>query len=423
MSILIKLLRRCYRSCTDAKFREDWGFCYPPYGWHETISPKLAKYVYWVFKPVAHSLARKNYVFSINNIYSALGHIYVELDFGLRLQQTGMIDSSKTLVYLWPKSPIGNAFKHAVTPPRFKIVLSGLLHILLYPLLLRYRFLAVDTAFSDWNHGMDTGERQFHSLSYRDSLERQRRYYDLLHQTVGFYPLARFHPGPQPDALRAFIRRDKYIVLQFKDRTANATFQPTNPETYLPVIRLMQSRGFAVVLAGRESMPACFKEAGVIDYANSHLASALNDYYLVRDATAVLSSGSGFTAVPKTLGVPVLIVNVWNFAYPSARRSIVIPAVLSQSGRMLSFREQYDYTIKYEMVLPNTDVGRSMVCHDADAELILTAWLELLDYAADDQWVDTDLQQQFRQSLSGYPISLAPTLVSEAFLRRHQSLL
>ena len=423
MSTFIKLLRRFYRSCIDAKFRADWGFCHPPYGWHETVSPKLAKYVYWVFKPLAYFLAKKKYVFSINNLYSALGHIYVELDTGLRLQKTGAIDPRETLVYLWPKSPIGNAFKHAVTPLNFKIILSGFLHILLYPLLLRYRFLAVDTAFSDWNHGMSINGHHYQSLSYHDSLERHRRYYHLLHQTADFYPMASFHPGPQPEALKSFIDHDKYIVLQIKDKTANATYQATDPETYLPVIRLMQSRGFAVVLAGRELMPACFKEAGVLDYANADIASPLNDYYVVRDAMAVLSSGSGFNVVPETLGVPVLIVNVWCFAWPGARKSIAIPAVLSQAERPLSFREQYDYTIKFEIILPSTDVGRSMRCHDADGEMILAAWLELLNCIEQNQWVDTDLQQQFRQSLSGCPIVLAPTRVSDAFLRLHQSLL
>ena len=423
MSIFIKLLRRFLKSCVDPKFRKSWGVCHPPYGWHETVSPFLAKYIYWVFKPLAYVLAKKKYVFSINNLYYALGHIYVELDTGLRLQRTGAIDGDETLIYLWPKSPIGNAFRHAVTPANFKIILNGFLHILVYPLLLRYRFLAVDTAFSDWNHGMETNGQKYKSLSYHDSLERHRRYYNLLHQTVDFYPIARFLPDPQPRSIRSLIRQDKYIVLQIKDRTANATYQATNPETYLPVIRLMQSRGFAVVLAGREIMPACFRQAGVIDYANSDIASPLNDYYVVRDATAVLSSGSGFNVVPETLGVPVLIVNVWNFSWPGAHKSIAIPSVLSQAGRMLRFQEQYAYTIQYEMKLPTTDVGRSMQCHDADGEMILAAWLELLSCIERDQWVDTDLQKQFRQSLSGCPIVLAPTRVSDAFLHKHQSLL
>ena len=266
LSIAYKLIRRISRSCIDASFRRDWGFCHPPVGWHESVSPILARRIYWLFKPLANFLKSKNYLFAINNISTSTGHVYVELDYALRQQHLGIIPPHNIVIFLWPKSPLANGFDQAVMPHNFKVIINGLGHILIYPLLLRYKYLSFDSGLSDTNHGLN--QTAADRLSYKNVYEKYRSYFHLIGLTSGYYPLRNFQSDGMPEKLACFIGSERYVVLQIKDTAGNASFKPTDPESYIPVISYMQRSGTKVVFAGREKMPINFAQFGVLDYAN-----------------------------------------------------------------------------------------------------------------------------------------------------------
>ena len=420
LSTAYKLIRRILRSCIDSSFRRDWGFCHPPAGWHESVSPVLARKIYWVFKPLAKLLKSKNYLFSINNISTSTGHVYVELDYALRQQRLGIIPPDSTVIFLWPKSPIANGFSKAIMPHNFILILSGLGHILIYPLLLRYRYLSFDSGLSDTNHGMNNTNAD--RLSYKQVYEKYRSYFLLIGLTSEYYPLKKFQPDGAPENLISFIGLERYVVLQIKDTAGNASFKPTDPESYVSVISQMQAADVKVVFAGREKMPVLFSQLGVLDYANSKVATPTNDFFLVRGAIAVLSSGSGFSMIADTLGVPLLIVNVWNYLWAGSSRTLVIPSVLSVSEKDLTFDAQLSLTMSVGQNLPFAKMAKQINCRDATADQILAAWCELFAAIEADEWCDTPLQQHFRNTLGNTAVSVAKSRVADTFLTKNPHL-
>jgi putative glycosyltransferase (TIGR04372 family) len=417
LSIAYKLIRRILRSCIDSSFRDDWGFCHPPAGWHESVSPILARQIYWLFKPLAQYLRAKNYLFSINNISTSTGHVYAELDYALRQQHLGIIPPECIVIFLWPRSPIANGFNQAILPHNFKLILNGLGHIFIYPLLLRYKYLSFDSGLSDTNHGL--GYTAADRLSYRSLYEKYRSYFYLIGLCPEYYPIRGFQPDGMPKKLASFIGTERYVVLQIKDTAGNASFKPTDPESYLSAISHMQDSGVTVVFAGREKMPTKFAQLGVLDYANSNLATPINDFHLVRSARAVLSSGSGFSMIAGSLGVPLLIVNVWNYLWSGSRYTLVIPSVLSVSETDLTVDAQIALTMDVGQNLPFTKTEKAINCIDASSDQILEGWQELVADIESGDWSDSPLQQKFRHALGSAAVSVAQSRVADSFLRRN----
>ena len=415
-----RLIRRIFRSCTDSSFRSNWGFCHPPAGWHENISPVLARQIYWIFRPLAQFFKSKNYLFSINNTSTSTGHVYAELDYALRQHYLGIIPRDSIVIFLWPKSPIANGFSRAILPHNFKLILNGFGHILIYPLLLRYKFLSFDSGLSDTNHGMNHTAAD--RLSYKKVYEKYRSYHHLIGLTSGYYPLKSFQPEGIPENLKNFIGSERYVVLQIKDTAGNASFKPTDPESYVAVISKLRATDVKVIFAGREKMPTRFSQLGVLDYANSKVATPTNDFFLVRGATAVLSSGSGFSMIADTLGVPILIVNVWNFLWAGSSRTLVIPSVLSVSEKDLTFDAQLSMTMSVGQNLPFTKFAKQINCRDASGDQILSAWFELFAAIEADEWCDTPLQQKFRNTVGPTAVSVAKSRVADTFLTNNPHL-
>ena len=416
-----KLVRKILRSCFSSTYRSDWGFCHPPAGWHETVSPALAKYVYGLFSPIAKYLGKQNYIFSINNISHSTGHVYAELDYVLRQQQTDILVQNKIIIFIWPKSPIANSFKHASTPFNFQIIVSGALHLLIYPMLLRYPQLSLDSGLSDLNHGID--KNNLSKLNFEQTQVKYKNYFSVINRTRNSYPLRSFHPSGQPQELVDFVASSLYVVLQIKDTVGNASFKRTDPNTYVYVIQKMQTLGYRVVFAGRERMPEIFEMLGVLNYANSTLATPTNDYYLVRDAYAVLSSGSGFSMIADVLGVPLLIVNVWNCLWAGSNKTLVLPSVLLVSNEELNLIDQFELTLRIGLSLPIRRTELHISCRDATAEEVVCAWQELVLNIERNEWQDSPLQKKFRYTLQHAAVSSAPARVANEFLLRNHHLL
>lgn len=418
-----KIFLRLYQWCSDKNFRNDWGLYHPNIEWYTTTCPYLAKNIYWIFFPVAVLLRRKKYLFSINNLSHSVGHAYAELDYAARLKESDPTLSESRLVVLWTRSPVANTFRYSKSCGDVKIIINGLLHLLIYPLLLRYKWLSFNVSISVLDHDMDS--KKANKLSPKDFDLRYKHWYCVVSRTTGFYPIRSLRNSEIPFQLKQFVGAAPYIVLQIKELAVNASFLPTDPTSYLSVIDQMMHKGYKIIFAGREKCPTAFISRGVLNYSESDLASPENDYFLVRESTAVLSSASGFGTIADVMGKPLLVVNSWSFKNLPNQNTLIIPSILSKNNRRLTYKEQL--RLASEAGHCATALNRDSIysCQDATAADIFDAWqviLARIETAVVE--TESELQVRFRKSFSvDDPIRYASSRMSNTFLEKNLDLL
>ena len=416
-------LHRVYRWWFDKKFRTDWGLCHPNIAWYTTTCPALARNVYWLFYPVAAILRSQNYLFSINNLSHSVGHAYTELDYAARLKKIQMSLSEKRLVVIWPRSPVANTFTASATCGEVKVIINGLMHLLIYPLLLRYKWLTFDASTSTLNHDLDPLKANV--LSPAELELKYKNWYCAFGETKGFHPFRSMRKPGMPSELTHFIGSKPYILLQIKELAVNASFLPTDPLTYLPVIEQMTSKGYRIVFAGREKCPEIFKKYGILNYSESELASPENDYFLVRGANAVLSSASGFGMMADVMGKPLLAVNGWNFINFPSQTTLIIPSILSKNNRRLTFNAQLQLARKVGTCATALNRDDLYSCQDASSDDVYEAWQVILKRIETSSIeLETELQLKFKDCLpNDAPIRHAISRVPDTFLKKNLDLL
>ena len=418
-----RLFLRLYQWCTDKNFRNDWGLFHPNIAWYTTTCPYLAKNAYWIFFPVALLLRHKKYLFSINNLSHSVGHAYAELDYAARFKKVEQSVSNKRLIVIWPRSPIANTFQDSGSCGEVKIIINGLLHLLIYPLLLRYKWLSFNVSISALDHDIEVSKAN--KLSSEEFDLRYKNWYRIVATTSGFFPIKYLQGQDIPIKLRQFIGKSPYVVLQIKELAVNASFLPTDPASYLLVIDQMIDKGYTIIFAGREKCPAVFKARGILNYSESELATPEHDYFLIRDASAVLSSASGFGTMADVMGKPLLVVNSWSFKNVPNQTSLIIPSILSRNNRRLTFKEQHDLANEVAHCATGLNRDRHFSCQDASADDVYDAWQIIL--ARVETLVierETALQVRFRETFSlDDPIRYACSRMSNAFLQKNLDLL
>jgi putative glycosyltransferase (TIGR04372 family) len=406
-------------------WRTSFSFIYPNEQWHDRYSCFLATYVYWLFKPLAIFLVYKKILFSVNNISDAIGHVYPEVDYLLRLKKTDDKLKGKSIFYIYPKNPVLTGFVKAVGhSTEVKFILSGFLHLILWPLLMRYPELTISTAHGPYNYSIESSKKLLkviypNHLSYTDVFrERQKKYSLLRAQTLDYYPLKTV--TLLPNELVEMIGLSKYMVIQIKTEAVNATIQPVDPLTYVDAIKEMLSLGYQVVFAGREKMPDIFANLGVINYAESKNATAFNDYSLILNSSGVLASSSGFSYIPDVLDIPLLSINViYLTAYPG-RNTINLPSLLSKDMAPMTFKDQLEYIYNRGQLTNETIIEDNVVCDDASSEDILLAFKELCIIKEKGCPPLSDLQLEFKNHFPLELTSVHPARVSHSFIKKHR---
>lgn len=412
--MLARILWHLLRWCFIRSYRKDWDIIFCSNDWHHHISGMLGKYIYWLFWPIAIILKRNNIVISINNISQSTGHLYIEVDNLLRQHAVGIIPREKKIYCIFPKSPVSVLFKKKVDNHGLSFIINGLLNALIYPLALRYKYISCNAGLSAENHGIDANTNK--RFEYFETYYLHIQYFQLVSKTSKLFPIKNFYQNEVPFLLMDFIgSKIKYVVIQIKDQPGNATFQAIDPRTYLSAIIWTMQNGYKVIFAGREKMPKCFSEVGVVNYSESKFASALNDYYLIRDATAVLSSGSGFSCIPFTLGIPLLIVNVWNFLWAGHDKTLIIPSLLNLNEKKLKFSEQYNLALNRGQLTINNPY-KEYHCISASESDIFNGWVELFIKIDNDHWTSTPLQKKFKTSVLNSPSFYSLANVVNSFL-------
>jgi putative glycosyltransferase (TIGR04372 family) len=414
-----------FRWVFKSKYRSNNSIIIVSHKWYYNGACFLAKYIYWVFTPLVKLLQRNKILFSMNNISYAVGHVYPEIDLLLRMKKIGLISKEKKLYYIYPKSPVLCGFVDAIGKDiEIKFILNSFIHILIYPLLIRYPEITVNASQSSMNHAIKRTSIHKYSCGKEVSYEevfriRQREYAKIRSITDEYYPLKNIRKKLTNELL-VLTKKKKYFVIQIKTNSVNATWNPTDPNTYLDAINKMIRNGYSVVFAGREKMPSCFYDAGVVNYSESKYATAKNDYLIVLNSQGVMSSASGFSYIADILDVPLLVLNNWQInSYPN-KRTIYIPSRLQINGRKLGFLEQMEYSYKHgQLRYDNKDISVESI--DASSKDILCAYNELQTIIdANTMHLPSILQNKFKNNLPLEMTYVAQSNISNTYIEKNQ---
>jgi putative glycosyltransferase (TIGR04372 family) len=414
-----------FRWVFKSNYRSNNSIIIVSHKWYYNGAYFLAKYIYWVFSPLVKLLQRNKILFSMNNISYAVGHVYPEVDWLLRMKKVGLISKEKKIYYIYPKSPVLCGFVDAIGKDiEIQFILNSFIHILIYPLLIRYPEITVNASHSSMNHAIKRTSVHKYSCGKEVSYEevfriRQREYAKIRSITDEYYPLKNIRKK-LTNELKVLTKKKKYFVIQIKENSVNSTWNPTDPNTYLDAINKMIRNGYSVVFAGREKMPSCFYDAGVVNYSESKYATAKNDYLIVLNSQGVLSSASGFSYIADVLDVPLLVLNNWQInTYPN-KRTIYIPSRLQKNGRKLSFLEQMDYSYNHgQLRYDNKDISVESI--DASSKDILCAYNELQTIIdANTITMPSILQYKFKNNLPLELTYVAQSNISNTYIAKNK---
>ena len=379
-------------------------------------------------------LARFFHICFVVNIAPGTGHNTVEVDYFLRRLYSSELDPHARYVFI--RDPTNfHMDTLALYRKHFWFASSNrFLRNVLAPTIAGYPELRIDCGLSrlKWNLRDDKsfsppprGQTFLYQVSKEENRAAWLRYYRLRRRTSDIAPLSK---GLKPDEeLVDFLGGSvgRLALLHSKFHVANATAAPTDPDTYLDAIKYLQAQGYQIVHVGRESMPTCFKDLGVLNYAESAVVSYRHDLQLFAIAKVAITAGSGIALIPDCMGIPFVYLNSWHIGMPMAsQRCVMVPTLLldRHSSEPLSFRDQFD--LYFDLADKGDEIfpADRYKARNATADEVLSAVREVL--ALGDQPPPfTPLQQRFRTLDNSGLTEAAQARVSEAFLRKHIGLL
>ncbi|HEV2263947.1 MAG TPA: TIGR04372 family glycosyltransferase [Stellaceae bacterium] len=378
-------------------------------------------------------IARGLRVIFVVNIAPGTGHNTVEIDYFLRRLYSGELDRRARYIFL--RLPTNFHIDTVALYRRHFWAASSnrFVRNLIAPVIAAHPEVRLDCGLSrlKWHLRDDLsfsrpprGQSFLYQVSKEENRQAWLNYYRLRARTGSLTPLS---DGLTPDLdLRAFLGSTERLALfHVKFHVANATAAPTDPSAYLEAMKFLKSEGYRVVHVGREPMPEVFKSLGVINYAESPVASYRHDLQLFAIADLAVTAGSGIALLPDCMGVPFVYLDSWHLGMPMAsEHCVMVPAlaIRKSDGRPLSFREQMD--LYFEMADKGDEIFPSDIYapRNATADEVLAAVRETLKLR-DEAAALTEAQERFRALDRSGLMSLSRARVSDAFLRKHAALL
>jgi putative glycosyltransferase (TIGR04372 family) len=386
-----------------------------------------------LFGALAYRVLRYGRVVFVVNIAPGTGHNTVELDYFLRLRGAGELDPTSRYVLL----RLPNEF-HSDTISLYKqhfwlASKSRFLFNLIMPVVAGHPELRIDCGLSrlKWHLRGDgsftlppQGQSFLYQISKAENREAWKTYFRLRERTKHLHPLK---DGLSIDPeLLDFLggNADRLVLTHIKSHVANATAAPSDPPSYLLAIEALKRQGFRLVHVGREAMPPAFAAAGVLNYAESSVASYRHDLQLFALARLAITAGSGIALIPDCMGIPLVYIDSWHIGMPMASSDcVIVPALMidRSTGRSLRFRDQlklyFDLEDRGDEVFPEN----RYFARNASADEVEAAVQEALDGSFRAVPL-TALQQAFRYLDPDGVGPLSESRVSEYFLGKHRDL-
>jgi len=337
---------------------------------------KIIKYFSFFLKFFAKYLQKKKIFISINNCcnYSP-GHIYAEIDQIKRLQKLEDKYLDSTVWFTTSRKEILGETKEIFENKNFKILFGGIKRIVLTFVAMKYPFISIDGSISHTNYFLG---KNFSHRQVFNNFPKQRS--KLLFESYNYYPNKQKlvnYQSKTNQLMKNLKINSKYIVIQIKTEKVNGTIEPLNPFLLLNSIKYFQDKDYQVIFAGREKFPENFLNKGIIDYANSRFASALNDFLLVGNSSLVISSASGFCSIAECFDKPLLITNAHHISHYSGRRTIYLPTLLSRKTKLFNAKIQHQYLCTYGPDCGYDTFKDMYILHMPTSEEILMASKEL----------------------------------------------
>jgi len=317
------------------------------------VAPEIARRAGWLYWPLMRLCLRSRVRFLVN-IPANMGHNTVELDHYLRARATATFPADLRVVLFRQPNAMHAETANLYARHFWWAPTSRLAYLFLLPLTMRFHRLILDGGLSrlKWQLREDlTYERPIENQTYlyqvdkATALEKWRSYYRLRATSPASWPLA--GDVGMDEELRAFLDfapETKLALFHMKLELSNASGAASTAEAYLPAMRFLRAHGYRLVFVGREAMPSEFSELGVLNYAQSSIASYRHDIQIFKAAAIAVTAGSGIAFLPDCLGTPYVYADSWHIGMPTfSERCVIVPALVRErTGRMLSLSEQAD---------------------------------------------------------------------------------
>jgi putative glycosyltransferase (TIGR04372 family) len=293
------------------------------------------------------------------NLISGMGHMAAEFDNFRRMKALGELDRTRAYILAVPPDPKLTDFIALFGGAFDKIICDADGFDAARQVIAKRPDFAVDIGISDYKiQPMVTGLSRASDLAFMGpsflhsrttklvTLSCIRAYYGryAASHALPLLPPPSI-PSPALDQLINHGNGRPLAVIAIKSRAGNATPDPTDPHSLLPLLGRLRDEGLRCVLAGREAMPDIFRPFGLIDYPGSDLTSIAHDFGLFARADLAIINGSGLSHLPDLFGVPYIFANSWHVGVPMpSARCVEVPArvIESTTRRRLTFTEQVD---------------------------------------------------------------------------------
>jgi|688.fasta_scaffold121948_2 putative glycosyltransferase (TIGR04372 family) len=217
------------------------------------------------------------------------------------------------------------------------------------------------------------------------------------------------------------IRTDAYIEEE-KSKYRNSSF-----DNYLPAIEYIHSRGGKVVKVGEPDEFSIETHSGLIHYENSKYRNPKNDVLINSHCSFYIGNTSGLQAIPGSLGIPVVGVNVAPLAHCKiwGPQDLAIPKhyFCKKTKQILGFKSvlnnpmgSFRYSSKYE--------EDSISLIENSSEEILWAVTEMYEKiflrktpTSDQSQLQVDFNNLFNKSHYSFH---SKTLISSKFLEKYK---
>lgn len=385
---------------------------------------------------VVSMLEASNGKLVINISPDAVGHVLAEFDNFARMRLTGEIAPDGAHLYFGPVeervSTIAELYGDKLCAGYF---LSDLAPEIARNIALFRPDLVVDVGFSSFKiapvEGKTFGDQSV-SINERDKHFIYRTEVNVLHQdglayyrrrlsTMASMPMACQFDIPEDLDRLIDLRGKRLALVQIKDFETTGTAEATDPKTYIPALEYLKDQGYQLVQVGREHHPACFADIGVVDYANSSLASFKNDFVLFSNSDISLVGPSGVGIFAEIMGKPYVFTNSWHIIWPPFSPLCVFVPALARSranGELMNFPDQLKLFPERGVYFPHADYE----VVKAKGDDILAATIETLELEKNLTLLNEN-QQNYRMLAPDTCNSESLSRISATFIERYKHLI
>ncbi|MBS0624628.1 MAG: TIGR04372 family glycosyltransferase [Verrucomicrobia bacterium] len=223
------------------------------------------------------------------------------------------------------------------------------------------------------------------------------------------------HAKPQNSELLRQLKIDgPYVVMNLNCKDYRHKLRNNrrinHPERYNPMIDFLISKGFTIVMQGRDEQPHLAPRKGYVEYFNSPFASEENDFRLFSQCSFAVFPKTGPEVFGPICNIPVLGLNYTELAaiVPKNRCRFYPKHVFDKkSGELIHWKELLKRPCFFDVGIMSFEEGIEYI--DLEEEELMQAteeFLELLPLPAESWKSYTPKQREFKSMLHPVHIDL-----------------